>query len=93
MLTTTLVLGSINDTKSSISQGYTDKRIVKFKGYQADGELTFKFSIEGKDKEINKILKKLNVIKLDDTFDIDFLKTSKKPVQQQLGDKKTEEEE
>lgn len=86
MLTTMLVLGSINDTKSSISQGYTDKRTVKFKGYQADGELTFKFSIEGKDKEINKILKKLNVINLDDTFDIDFLKTSQKPVQTQLND-------
>ena len=90
MLTTTLVLGSINDTKSSISQGYTDKRTVKFKGYQADGELTFNFKIEGKDKEINKILKKLNVNDLDDTFDIEFLKTSNKPVQQQLDDEEDE---
>ena len=89
MLATTLVLGNINDNLSSISAGYTDKRTVKFKGYESEGELTFILTISGKDKAINKILKALNVHKLDEMCDLELIKTSAKPVQTKLeGDKK-----
>lgn len=90
MLTTTLVLGNISDQQSSIAAGYTDKRTVKFKGYESEGELTYILTISGKDKDINKILKKVNVHKLDEMCDFNLVKTSKKPVQQQLDDEEDE---
>lgn len=70
---TTLVLGKINDLKSSISGGYIDKRTVKLKGYESEGDLTFNLTIEGSDKAIDKLLKSIKVKKLDDLCEM-FLK-------------------
>lgn len=69
---TTLVLGKINDLKSSISGGYVDKRTVRFKGYESDGELTFALIIEGNDAAINKILKQIKVKNLDDMCEMNL---------------------